>query len=96
MNAKEYKKKIENCSFEELEQELKTTIECIKFADDDLKSRLNLKKKIIEDVMNFDIPDIIAIDNKNLTIFEEAEINILSLEQAHQILKAQAKKENNL
>ena len=95
MNAKVYKKLLESYSTEELDYELEATIMDLQFADNELKRNLILKKKIIEEVMSFDIPEnnLIFIDNQNLNIFEEKETDNLSLEQTLLIFKNIEQKE---
>ena len=95
MNAKVYKKLLESYSTEELDYEPEATIMDLQFADNELKRNLILKKKIIEEVMSFDIPEnnLIFIDNQNLNIFEEKETDNLSLEQTLLIFKNIEQKE---
>lgn len=83
MTAKEYKKKIENYNKEEIDYELRKTIAYLEIAANEKKESYLFKKKIIEEVLNFDIEDdnFIFIDNENLKIIEESEeFNSLSLE----------------
>ena len=95
MNAKVYKKLLESYSTEELDYELEATIMDLQFADNELKRNLILKKKIIEEVMSFDIPEnnLIFIDKQNLNIFKEGEITNLSFNQTSLILKNMKEKE---
>jgi len=81
MNAKEYKKKIESYSIEELEHELRSTKEYLKIIGEEKKRGLVLKQKIIEEVLSFSISDdnFIFIDNENIKITEEVTEEIINL-----------------